>query len=157
MFKDNYWNLQLIITLLFSRSVGSNSVTSWIAACQASLSFTISQSLLKIMSNDLVMPCNQPSSVVSFSSCPQSFQALGSFTMSQLFASSGQSIGTSASFLPMIIQDLFPLEMAGLISLFSIGLSGVFFSTTSQKHQFFGTQPSLWSNSHMNTWLLEKP
>ena len=142
--------------LLFSRVVLSNSVTSWIAGCQASLFFSISQSLLKIMSIDLVMLFNHPSSVALFSSCPQSFQALGSFTMSQFFASSSQIIGTSASVLPMIIQYLFPLGLTGLISSFSIGLSGVFSSNTGQKHQFFSTQTSLRSNSHMITWLLEK-
>ena len=68
--------------------------------------------------------------------------------MSQLFALSGQSIGASASVLPMNIQDCFPLGLTGLISLLSKGLSRVFSSITVRKHQFFGTQPSLWSNSH---------
>ena len=77
--------------------------------------------------------------------------------MSWLFASGGQSIGasSSASVLPMSIQDLFPLGFIGL-TLQSKGLSKVFFNTTVQKHQLFGTQPSLWFNSHMCTWLLEK-
>ena len=68
-------------------------------------------------------------------------------------------IGASAlaSVLPMSIQDWFPLGLTGLIFLQSSGLSGVFSSTTVQKHQFFGIQPSLWSNSHIHTWLLEKP
>ena len=79
------------------------------------------------------------------------------FPMSQLFASGGQSIGASASVLPMNIQGLFPLGWAGLISLLSKGLSRVFSSTTVQKHQSFGTQPSSWFNSHICTWLLEKP
>ena len=90
-------------------------VTPWMAAHQASLSFTISQSLLKLISIELVMP----SSVIRFSSCPQSFPASGSFPMSQLFASSGQSTGASAlaSVLPMNIQGWFPLGSTGLISL----------------------------------------
>ena len=84
------------------------------------------------------------SSVIPFSSCPQSLPASGSFQMSQLFASGGQSIGASASawVLPMNIQDWFPLGWTGWISLQSKGLSGVFSNTTVQKHQFFGAQLS---------------
>ena len=96
------------------------------------------------------------SSVIPFSSWVQSFPASGSFQMSQLFASGGQIIGVSAStsVLPKIIQDWSPL---GWISLQSKGLSRVFSNTTVQKHQFFSAQPSLWSNSHIHIWLLEKP
>ena len=85
------------------------------------------------------------SSVVPYSSCLQSFPASGYFPMSQFFASGGQSIGVSASasFLPMNIQDWFPLPLKGLISLLSKGLSRIFSNTTVQKHQFFGTQLSL--------------
>ena len=99
------------------------------------------------------------SSVVSFSSCLQSCPASGSFLKSQLFASGSQSIGASASasVLPMDIQDRFPLGLIGLISLQSKELSRVFSNTTVQKHQYFGTQLSLWSNSHIHTWLLGKP
>jgi len=99
------------------------------------------------------------SSVVPFSSCLQSFPESGSFLMNQVFASGGQSIGTSAltSVLPMNIQDWFPLGLTGWISLQSKGLSRVFSNTTVQKHRIFGTQPSLWSNSYIHTWLLEKP
>ena len=110
------------------------------------------------------------SSVFRFSSCLQSFPASGAFPMSQFFASGsfivnqfftsgGQSIGVSvsASVLPMNIQDGFPLGWIGWISLQSKGLSRVFSNTTVQKHQFFSTQLSLWSNSHIHTWLLEKP
>ena len=98
-------------------------------------------------------------SVVPFSSCLQSFPASGCFLMSRLFSSGGQSIGasTSTSVLLMNFQDWFPLGLTGLISLQSKGLSNVFSSTTAQKHQFFGIQPSIWSNSHIHTWLLEKP
>ena len=99
------------------------------------------------------------SSVVPFSSCLQSFPASGSFQMSQLFASCGQSTGVSASTsdLPMNTQDWSPLEWTGWISLQSRELSRVFSNTTVQKHQFFGTQLSSQSNSHIHTWLLEKP
>ena len=98
------------------------------------------------------------SSVVSFSSCLQSFPASGSFQMSQLFALGCQSIKISASrsVLPMNIQGLFPLGWTDWISLQSKGLSRVFFNTTVQKHQFFGAQLSLYSNSHIHKWLLEK-
>ena len=115
---------------------------------------TISWSLLKLMSVESVMPSNH---LVPFSSCIQSFPASGSFLMSQLFPSGGQSYGASVSVLPMNIQDWFLLELTGLISLQSKGLSRVFSSTTVQKHQFFVAQPSLWSSSHIHTWLLEKP
>ena len=96
---------------------------------------------------------------LTFSSYLQSFPASESFLMSQLFTSGGQSIGASASasFLPMNIQGWFPLGLMGLISLLSKGLSRVFSSTTVWKHQFFSTQPSLWSNSHIQTQLQEKP
>ena len=99
------------------------------------------------------------SSVVPFSSCPKSLPASGSFPMSQLFASGAQSIGVSASasVLPMNIQDWFPLEWTGWISLQSKGCSRVFSNTTVQKHQFFGAQLSSQSNSHIHTWPLEKP
>ena len=96
------------------------------------------------------------SSVVPFLSCLQSFPASGYFLMSQCFASGGQSIGASASVLPVNIQDWYPWALTGLISLLSKGLSRVFSNTTVQKHQFFGAQLSLWSNSHIHTWLLEK-
>ena len=99
------------------------------------------------------------SSVVPFFSCLQSFPASGSFPVSWFFTSGGQSIGvsTSASVLPMNIQDWFPLGLTDWISLQSKGLSKVFSNTIVQKHQFFGTQLSSQSNSHIHTWLLEKP
>ena len=95
------------------------------------------------------------SSVVPFSFCLQSFPASGSSLMSRLLPSGGQSIGASASVLPMNMQGWFPSGLTGLISLQSKGLSRVFSNTTVQKHQFCGTQPSLWSNSLIHTWLLE--
>ena len=99
------------------------------------------------------------SSATPFSSCPQSFPAPGSFLVNQLITSGGQSVGASASasILPMNIQNWFPLGWTGWISLQSKGLSRVFSNTTGQKHQFFGAQLSLWSNSHIHTWPVEKP
>ena len=96
------------------------------------------------------MPSNHLILVVPFSSYPQSFPASGSFQMSQLFESGGQSIGVSAStlVLPMNTEDWSPLGWTGWISLQSNGLSRVFSNTTVQKHQFFSTQLSLQSNSH---------
>ena len=99
------------------------------------------------------------SSAVPFSSCFQSFPASESFQMSQLFASRGQSVGVSAStsVLPMYTQDRSPLGWTGWISLQPMGISKVLSNTTVQKHQFFCTQFSLQSNSHIHTWLLKNP
>ena len=99
------------------------------------------------------------SSVVPFSSCPQSLPASGSFPMSQLFTWGDQSIGVSASasVLTMNTQDWSPLGWTGWISLQPKGLSRVFSNTTVQKHQFFSTLLSSQSNSHIHTWPLEKP
>ena len=144
----------------FSHSVVSNSATPRTAAGQASLSITNSWSLLKLMPMSQWCHPTISSSVVTFSSCLQSFPTSGSFPMSQFFTSGGQIIGLSVSasvFPPVSIQDWFPLGWASLISLQSKGLSRVFSNTTAQKHQFFSIQPSLWSNSHIHTWLLGKP
>ena len=149
-----------LCSLHFNCSVMSNSVTPWTAAHQVFPSITSSRSLLILMSIESVMPSNHLSHpLVPFSSHLQSFPALGSFPMSQFFPSGGQSIGVSASasVLPVNIQDWFPLGWTGCISVQSKGLSRVSSNTTVQKHQFFGAQPSLWSNSHIHTWLLEKP
>ena len=97
------------------------------------------------------------SSVTLFSFCLPSFPGSESFPMNWLFISCGQSIGASASVLPMNIQGWFPSALTGLISLQSKGLSRVFSSTAIRKHQFFGALPSLWTNSHISTWLLKKP
>ena len=129
--------------------------TPWTATRQASLSFTSPGAC----SNSC--PWSQwgyPTisfSVVPFS-CLQPFPASGSFPMSELFASGVQSIGASTSVLPMNIQGWFPLGWTGLISLQSKGLSRVFSNTTVWKHQFFGSQPSLWSTFHIHIQLLEK-
>ena len=127
-------------------------VTPWTAACQAFLSSAISQSLLKLMSIDSVMPSNH---LIPFSSCLQTFPASRSFAMSQIFTSDSHSIGASASasVFPVNIQDWFPLGFPlGFLSLQPKGLS----STTVHKGQFFSAQPALCSNSHICTWLLEK-
>ena len=134
----------------------SNSATPWTAAHQASLSITNSWSPPKPMSIESMMPSNHLILCRLISSGPQSFPASGSFPVSWLFTSGGQSIGVSAaaSVFPMNIQGWFPLGLTGLISLQSKGLPRVFSSTTIQKHQFFGAQPSSWSNSHIvhNCW-----
>ena len=127
------------------------------AACHGSLSLCISQSLLKFMSIASVMPSSHlilwgPLLLLL------SFPASGSFPRSQFFTSGGQSVRAlaSASFLPMNMRDWFPLGLTGLSFLLSKGLWGVFSSSTVRKHQFYGAQPSLWSNSHIHTWLLER-
>ena len=132
--------------------------TPWTTACQASLSFTVSQRLLKLMSIELVMPSNH---LIRYHLLllPSVFPSIRVFSSESALCISGQSIGASASasVLPMNIQDSFPLGLTSLISLQSKGLSRVFSSTTFWKHQFLSAQPSLWSNSHIHTWLLEKP
>ena len=105
------------------------------------------------------MLSNHLYSAALFSFGLQSFPASGSFQTSQFFASGGQSIGASASIsvLPMNIQDWLPLGLTGRSSLQSKRFSRVFSNTTVQKHQFFGAQPSLWSSSHIRTWLQQRP
>ena len=133
--------------------------TPWTAARQASLPITNSRSLLKLMPIESVMPSSHLILCLPLSSCPQSRPASGSFPMSQLFTCGGHSIGVSASasVLPMNTQDWSPLGWTGWISLQSKGFSRVFSNTTVQKHQFFSTQLSSQSNSHIHTWPLEKP
>ena len=152
-------SVQSLLLLLFSRSVVHESL--WPHGLQYTR-----------------LPCPSPSPGACSNSCPlswwhhptisssvvpfshlQSFLALGSFPMSQFFASDSQSIGASAwaSVLPMIIQDWFPLGWTGWISLESKGLSRVLSNTTVQKHQFFSAQLYSQSNSHIDTWPLEKP
>ena len=125
-------------------------VTLWTAAHQASLSSTISWSLLELMSIDSVVLSNH---LILYHPLllPSRFPASGSFPVCQFFASGGQCIGASASasILPVNIQGWFPLKLTGLISLQSKGLSWVFSNTTVQKHRFFGAQQFLWSNSHL--------
>ena len=115
------------------------------AACQASLTITNSQSLLKLMSIELAMPSNHLILCCPLLLPPSIFPGIGSFPVSQFFTSGGQSIGASASasVLPMNIQDWFPLEWAVWVSLLFKGLLRVFSNTTVQKHQFFSAQLSL--------------
>ena len=130
--------------------------TPWTAACQASLFFTISQSLLRLISIEPVMQSNHLILVTPFSSCLQSFPASGSFPMSQFFTSGEElqstGVSASASILPVNIQGWFPLRLTSLISLKSKGLSRVF-----SKHQLFGALPSSCFSSHICTWLLKIP
>ena len=123
---------------------------------QASLSLTISGSLPKFMPVESVMPSNH---LILGHPLLLSPVFSGSFPVSQLVASSGQSIGASASasIFPKSIQGWFPLRLTGLISLLSMGLSRVFSSSMVQRHQFFGTLLSLLSSYHMCTWPLERP
>ena len=128
--------------------------TPWIAAHQASLFITNSQSSPKLMSIKSVMPFSHLILCCPLPLCPQSLPASEYFPMSQLFTWGGQSTGASAlaSFLPKKSQGGSPSEWTGWISLHSKGLSRVFSNTTVQKHQFFGAQPSSQSNSHIHTW-----
>ena len=125
------------------------------AAHQASLSSTNSRSLLRHTSIESVMPSNHLTLCHPLLLLPSIFPSIRVFSNE----SGGQNIGVSAStsVLPMNSQDWFPLGLTSFISLQSKGLSRVFSNTTVQKHQFFGTQPSLWSSSHIRTWLLEQP
>ena len=119
-------------------------VTPWTAACQASQSFTMSQSLLKFTSTELVIPSNHFILCHPLLPLPSIFPSIQVFLMSWLFASGGQCIGASATapVLLMNTQDWSPLGWTGCISLQSTGLSRFFSNTTVQKHRFFGAQPS---------------
>ena len=113
--------------------------------------------LLKLMSIESVMPSNHLILCRPLLFPPSVFPSIRVFSNEWLFTSGGQNIGAAASVLPVNIQDWIPLGVNGLITWLSKGLSRVFTSTTIWNHQFFSTQPSLWSNSHIHTWLLEKP
>ena len=130
--------------------------TPWIVAHQTSLSFSIAQSLLKIIFIESVMPSNHLILYHPLLLLPSNFPSIRVFSKTWLFTSGGQNIGASASasVLPMNFQDWYLLGLNPLISLLSKGLSIVFSSTTVQKHQFFSAQPSLWYNSHIHTRLL---
>ena len=146
--------------LMFSYSVVSNSATSWTAACQASLTFTISQNLLKLMFIESVMPSNHLI-LCRLLLLPSIFPSIRVFSNeAALHIRWPKYWSFSLSISPfneyMNIQDWFPLGWTGWVSLQPKGLSRVFSNTTVQKHQFFSAQPSLWANSHIHTWLLEK-
>ena len=130
----------------------------WTAARQASLSFTISRSLLKLTSIELVMPSNHLILCHPRLFLPSIFPSIRVFSNESACHIRWQkywSFSFSISPPPMNIQDWFSSGLTGLISSLSKGLSRVFSNTTVQKHQF-GAQPSLWSNSHIHTWLMEK-
>ena len=151
----NRWLWQILdILLLFSRWVMSDSLDPMYFSTP---SLPVPHHLLEFTQFHVNWIDGDISAALFFSL--QSFPASGSFPMSWLFASEGQSIGasTSASVLPVNIQGWFPLGLTGLISLQYKELSRAFSNTVVWKHQFFGAQPSLWSNSHIHTWLLEKP
>jgi len=133
--------------------------TPWTVARQASLSITNSQSLLKLMSIESVMPSNHLILCHPLLLPPSVFPSIKIFSKELSVHTGGQSIRASASawVLLMNIQCWFPLGLTGLISLQSKGLTRGFSSTTTQKHHFFGARPSLQTSSHIHTWLLEKP
>ena len=149
----------LVLLLLFSHSLVSDSLQPQ-GLQHARLAHPSLSSRVSSNSCPLSRWCHPTISSFAtlFPSCPQSFPASESFLISQLFASGGQSsegsASASASILPMNIQGRFPLGLTGLSSLPFKGLSRVFSSTTIQKHQFFSTQPSLWSNAYILTWLM---
>ena len=141
---ENVWGITLGFRSVQSLSRVKLFATSWIAACQASLSITSSRSLPKLMCIKSLMPSSHLILCHPLLLLPPISPSIGSFPMSQLFASGGQSIGfsASASVLPMNTQDWSPLGWTSWISLQSKGLSRVFSNTTVQKHQFFSTQLS---------------
>ena len=133
--------------------------TPWTAACQVSLSITNSRSLLKLMSIESVMLSNHLIHCHSFFFLPSILPSIRVSSNESVLLIRWLKYGASASasVLPMNTQDWSPLQLTGLISLQSKGLSRVFSNSTVQMHQFFGAQLSLWSNSHILTLLLEKP
>ena len=137
--------------------VTQSCLTPWTVVHQASLSFTISQSLLKLISTESTMLSNHLTPCRPLLLLPSIFPSIRVFF--QWVSSCDQCIGAlaSVSVLPLNIQSWFPLGLTSLISLLSKGLSRVFSITIIWKHQFFDAQPSLWSSSHIHTWLLEKP
>ena len=151
-----------ISSLIHFSSVSQSCSTHWDPMDRSTPGLPVHHQLLEFIQTHVHWVWCYPivsSSIIPFSSHLQSFPASGSFTMSQLFISGGQSIGVSAStsVLPMNMQDLSPLGWTGWISLQPKGLSRVFSNITVQKHQSFSTQLSSHSNSHIHTWLLEKP
>ena len=136
-------------------SVAQSSLTLWDAMDCSMSGFPVHHQLLEV-AQTYVHQVGDSIQSISFSVIPfclQTFPASRSFSLNQFFTSGGQIIGVSASasVLAMNIKDWFPLELTGLISLQSKGFSRVFSNTTVQKHQFFGAQLSLWSNSHIHT------
>ena len=143
-------SLNAIVQLL---SHAQHFATPWTAARQASLSFTLFQSLLKPMSIELMMASNHLILCHALLLLPSIFPSIRVFSIELAVCTGSQSIGASASVLPMNIQGCFPLGFThlGLLSLMSRGTLKSLLQTIVQKHQFLGTQPSLWSNSHIHT------
>ena len=131
-------------------------VTPWTASCQASLSFTITQSLLRLMSIESMVPSNHLILCRPLPLLPSNFFIIRVFSNESTLHQVAKVLEPQHRSCQWI-QGWFPLGLTGLISLLSKGLSRVFSNTTVWKHQFFGAQPSLWSDSHIHTWLLEKP
>ena len=151
----NHYNRSIWVH--FSHSVVSYSVTSWTTACQASLSITNSRRLSKLTSFESVMPSSHLILCRPLLLLPSIYPSIRVFSNESVLHIKWPKYW-SFSFrilLPMNIQDWLPLGLTGLISLQFNGLLRVFSNTTVQNHQYFGAQPSLWSNSHINTWLLE--
>ena len=144
--------------LLFSHSVVSDSLrpTLWSAAYQPPVLHCLPE-LLRFMSIESVMPSNHLILCCPLLLLPSIFPSIFSNELSLHIRSDGQNIRASVSVLTMNMQGWFPLGWTGWISLLSKGLWRSFSSTTVSKHQFFGAEPSLWSNSHIHTWLLERP
>ena len=132
-------------------------VIPWTVAHVTSLSFTIFTSLFKFMSIESMMPSNHLILCCPLLLLPSIFPSSRDFSNELALCIRWPSIEASASVLPVNIQGWFPLGLTGLISLLYKGLSRVFSSTTVCKHQFFDAQPSLWFNSNIHTWLLERP
>ena len=158
-----YWSAQTRLTFSQFGSVTQSCLTLWSPELQHARLPCPSPTPRACSNSCPWSRCCHPtmsSYVIPFSSCLLSFPASGSFAKCQIFTSGGQTIevSASASVLPMNIQDWFLSGLTGLISLQSKVLSRVFFNTTIQKHQFFGTQVFLWSNSHPSMpWVLKKP
>ena len=151
----------MLMTLQFSSVQSLSSVwlfaTPQTAAHQASLSITNSRSLLKLMPIEFMMPSNHLILCHLLLLLPSISPIIRVFSNESALHISWPNIGTSNEYIPMNIQDWFPLWLTGLISLLSKRLPRVFSNTTVWKHQVFGIQPSLWFNSHSRTWLLKKP
>ena len=145
------WNLQKNVVVQSLSHIWLFA-TPWTIAHQASLSFTVSWSLLKLTSIESVMPPNYLILCHPLLLLPSIFPSIRVFSNESILGASA-----STTVLPMNIQNWFPLGLTGLISLQSKRFSRVFWNTTVQKHLFCGAQPSLWPNSHILTWLLKKP
>ena len=174
LFQSDLWKYALYdhnrLLLLFSHSVLSDSLQPpWTAEDKASLSFTISQSLLKLMSNESVNPSNHLILCHPLLLLPSIFPSIKAFSNKSTlhirwpkywnfsFSISPSNEYSGKDWFIRLNKGLFPLGLTGLIFLLSKGFSRVFSNTTVEKHQFFGTQLSSQSNSHNHTWLLEKP